>query len=132
MRTRKRELAVLVASGYVFVAIAAGLFHNHVRHEGSGCEGHQSARTTACNGSSACGHDAHDHGHHDSTAPLHCPADDSDCLVCQFLAQKPAPVADIAPVAPSRLLYEVAIAEPSRSIGGVFSAWHSRAPPTLA
>ena len=140
MRMRNRRPTVLVAAGYAFVATVAGLFHNHVRHKGVGCGSPDRSCAIAWNGSSACRYDTHDgcrhdthhNGHHGPSDPIQCPADDSNCLVCQFLAQKPAPVADVAPVASFLLLHEVAVIGSSRSISGVFAAWHSRAPPALA
>ena len=132
MRMRNRRPTVLVAAGYAFVATAAGLFHNHVRQKDVGCGSHNRSCAIARDGSSSCRHDTHHDGHRGPSDPIQCPADDSNCLVCQFLAQKPAPVAEVAPVASFLLLHAVAVIGSSRSISGVFAAWHSRAPPALA
>ena len=105
MLVRNRRLAVLTAAGYLLAITASGLFHNH-----KGCGGQRSRP-----GVSAAQQ-----------------AGDHDCSVCQFLAQKPAPVANVAPVSLSSLVEDVAVAEPACAVVGAFSAWHSRAPPALA
>ena len=74
MLVRSRKLTVLTAASYLLAVTASALFHNHDGH------GDEQPRP----GVSAS------HG-----------ADDHDCSVCQFLAQKPAPTADVAPVGPS-------------------------------
>jgi hypothetical protein len=105
MFPRNRRLTVLVAAGYLLAVSASALFHNHHGHG-------QSLPRPGISASHS--------------------ADNHHCSVCQFLAQKPAPVADVAPARLSTLVHEVAAAAPVCAIGGVFTAWHSRAPPVLA
>ena len=105
MFVRSHKLTVLTAASYLLAITASGLFHNH-----EGC-GHERPLP----GVSA----AHGGDHH-------------DCSVCQFLAQKPAPAANVAPVGASLRAQEVTAAAPVCAVSGVFSAWHSRAPPAVA
>ena len=73
MLIRSRKLTVFMAASYLLAITASALFHEH-----KGCGGGQS-----CPGVAAA-HGCADH----------------DCAVCQFLAQKPAPVVAVAPVGP--------------------------------
>ena len=106
MLAKNREFSTLTAASYLLAITVSALFHNHK------CCGHQRPRP----GVSASQRRDHDH----------------DCAVCQFLAQKPAPAAAVAPVGTSLPVQEVVAASPVRAEGGVFSAWHSRAPPAVA
>jgi hypothetical protein len=105
MWVQSRKLSILTAASYLLVITLSALFHNHHGHG---------------EGPSRPGVSASD------------AADDHDCSVCQFLAQKPAPAADIAPAAASTLVADVAASAPSCPVRGVFAAWQSRAPPAFA
>ena len=72
MLVRNRKLTILTAASYLLAVTASAMFHNHPGHGG-----HPSRPGVSASHS----------------------ADDHDCPVCQFLAQKPAPAAAIAPVA---------------------------------
>ena len=105
MLVRNRKLTVLTAASYLLAISVSALFHDHNR----------------------CGQERPPAGvsaaHGDQ---------DHDCSVCQFLAQKPAPAADVAPVGPSLRAQEVPEASPVCAVSGAFSAWRSRAPPAVA
>jgi hypothetical protein len=116
--TRNRGLSSLVAASYLLVVTTASLFHNH-GPEGVGC--HSCAAMH-----SESNHDSSD-GH--GSAPC-CP--DDHCPVCQFLAQKPAPAAEVAVVGHAEPVQQVVVAEPVCPVVAEFSAWRSRAPPTVA
>jgi hypothetical protein len=105
MLARNRKLTVLTAASYLLAITVSALFHNH---DGHGNEQPQPGVSAAHS------------------------ADDHDCSVCQFLAQKPAPAADVTPVDVGALVQEVAAPAPVCTVGVVFTAWHSRAPPVLA
>jgi hypothetical protein len=105
MLVRSRKLTVFTAASYLLAISASALFHEHK------CCGDVQPRP----GVSAA------HG-----------GEDHDCSVCQFLAQKPAPAADVAPVGPTLRAQELPAASPVCGVSGVFSAWHSRAPPAIA
>jgi hypothetical protein len=105
MLVRSRRLTVLMLASYLLAITAPALFHEH-----KSC-GSQRSRT----GVSAAHH-----------------GQDHDCSVCQFLAQKPAPVAVVAPVSLSSLVEDVVVVVQVCAVSGVFSAWHSRAPPAIA
>ena len=85
MFVRSHKLTVLTAASYLLAITASGLFHNH-----EGC-GHERPLP----GVSA----SHGGDHH-------------DCSVCQFLAQKPAPAADVRRVGASLPVQEVTAAAP--------------------
>jgi hypothetical protein len=108
MRTRQRTIAVVAVVSYLLAITVSPLFHHHGDH-------HESDAGQPPPGVSA--------SHSD---------DDHDCAVCQFLAQKPAPAADVAPIGLSTLVQEVAAGEPVCTFPGVFAAWHSRAPPAFS
>jgi hypothetical protein len=102
---RSRKLSILTAASYLLVVMFSALFHDH-----------------------------HDHGRGPSrpgVAASHL-ADDHDCSVCQFLAQKPAPAAVVAPQIASTLVQELAAPAPSCPVPSAFTAWQSRAPPAVA
>ena len=103
---RRRGFTVLTAAGYLLAISASALFHDHHQHPGEDQPrpGVSVAHST----------------------------DEHDCSICQFLAQKPAPAAEVAPVSLSTLVEDVASPAPVRTVGGVFTAWHSRAPPIFA
>jgi hypothetical protein len=105
MWMRSRKLTVITAASYLLVVSAAALFHDH---------------------------DDHDHGLQKSDAAAAKLTDGHDCSVCQFLAQTPAPAAEVAPVRVSTLAQDVIVAAPACVARGVFTAWQSRAPPVLA
>ena len=105
MFVQSRKLTVLTAASYLLAVTVSALFHEH-----KSC-GRERPRPGV---SAARGEPDH------------------DCSVCQFLAQKPAPAADVAPVGPSLPSQEVSAASPVCAACGVFSAWHSRAPPAVA
>lgn len=130
-RTKQRWFSSLVATGYLLVIAAAPLFHNHT--DSDGCGSHSFA--AAENDSTACPHDgdSHDAGNGNSShRSLPYPSDGDHCSVCQFLAQKPAPVAELATVGDGLLVQELASPAPMCPAVGVFSAWQSRAPPCFA
>jgi hypothetical protein len=102
---RSRKLSILTAASYLLVITGSALFHNHYGH------GEEASRP----GVSAA--DA---------------ADDHDCSVCQFLAQKPAPAVQVAPEIASALVQDVAAPAPWCPPRAAFAAWQSRAPPAVA
>ena len=105
MLVQSRKLKVFTAASYLLVITVSAFFHNHY---GQG-EGRFQPGVSAAHSS-----------------------DEHDCSVCQFLAQKPAPVACVAPVGLSALVQEVAAPAAASAVRVVFAAWHSRAPPVLA
>jgi len=132
MGTKNRWGSVLMAVGYLLAVSTSSLFHHHADWDNGGC---CHGRSLAHRASADCHHGASDN---DSprpktpTTPSPCPSDDGNCSVCQFLAQKPAPTADVVPVT-SGVLVQEAFSPPSARITvGVFSAWHSRGPPDFA
>ncbi len=106
MWVRSHKLTVLTAAGYLLAITASALFHTHNGH------GEEQPRP--------------------GVSASHPADDEHDCSVCQFLAQKPAPVAFVAPATSTALVQEVAASAPACAVGGVFTAWRSRAPPVLA
>ena len=106
MRARNPKLTVLTAASYLLVITCSALFHDH--HHGHG-EDQPRPGVSASHS-----------------------ADDHECSICQFLAQKPAPAAVVAPVGASAPVQEVVAAAPACAVRGVFAAWHSRAPPVVA
>ena len=105
MGARSRTLSVLTAVSYLLTITASALFHNHHGHG-------EAPSRPGVSASSA--------------------AEDSDCSVCQFLAQKPAPAAQLAAEIASVLVQDVAAASPIVAVQGAFTAWQSRAPPAIA
>jgi hypothetical protein len=127
-----RWLLIAVAVGYVLTITTASLFHNHAAHEGDRC---YHGRLLAHTVSTGCHHSASDEGatrRHAPKTPARCPSDGSKCSVCQFLGHKPAPAAEVTPVASGTLVQELSIPAPARVTVNLFSAWRSRAPPVLA
>ena len=127
-----RWVSVLVAAGYLLAVSTASLFHHHTNRDNGGCcHGQSFAR-----GASASDHhcESGDHSPRPNTpsAPAPCPSDNSHCPVCQFLAQKPAPTAEVVPVTTGVLVQEAFSPPPARIAVVVFSAWHSRGPPAFA
>jgi hypothetical protein len=108
MRARSPRLAALTTVIYLMAVCGSALFHEHHDRPGSG-------EDPARQGVSAS-----------------CSDDDHECSICQFLAQKPAPAAVIAPVDLSSLVQDVAAPTAVRAAPAVFTAWHSRAPPASA
>ena len=102
---RSRKLSIVTAASYLLVVTFSALFHDHHGH------GHGASRP--------------------GVAAAHV-ADDHDCSVCQFLAQKPAPAAVVAPEIASALVQDVAVSAPCCPLHGAFTAWQSRAPPAVA
>jgi hypothetical protein len=105
MLAQNRKLTVFLATSYLLAVTTCALFHNHHEHDGEQSRPGVSA--------------AH-------------ASEDDDCSVCQFLAQKPAPVAVVAPVGVSTMVQDVAAPSPARVVRIVFTAWQSRAPPLSA
>jgi hypothetical protein len=105
MLLRSRKLTVLTAASYLLAITASALFHEH-----KSCDDRPSRPGVSA-------------AHGDS---------DHDCSVCQFLTQKPAPAADVAPVGPILRAQELPAESAVCAVSGVFSAWHSRAPPAVA
>jgi hypothetical protein len=104
MWVRSRKLSVFTAASYLLVISLSALFHDHHGHnKGPSRPGVSAAHA----------------------------ADDHDCSVCQFLAQKPAPAAEIAPEIASALVQDIAAPAPLCLVRGVFAAWQSRAPPSI-
>jgi hypothetical protein len=124
---RNRCVASFVAVGYLLTVTAASLFHNHPPVARGACC-HEQSTADEHHGSS------HDHQPHHKTpkSPSGCPADDGRCSVCQYLAHKPAPTAEVALAASGILIQAVLAPPPVRLAASVFSPWHSRGPPTLA
>jgi hypothetical protein len=123
MGTRNRLVSALMAVGYLLTVSAASLFHNHADHRGGACS--HEASSHGRHG------DADDHSRHPQS-PSPCSDDGSECSVCQFLAQKPAPTIAVVVASSGALVQDASVAPPARVIAGVFSAWHSRGPPSLA
>ena len=101
---RNPKLTVLTAASYLLAITASALFHNHHHGEDQPRPGVSASHW----------------------------ADGHECSICQFLAQKPAPAAVVAPVGLSAPVQEVVAAAPACAVRGVFAAWHSRAPPVGA
>jgi hypothetical protein len=127
--TKNRLVSMLRAAGYLLAVGAASLFHNHAAPGCGDCSHSQSSPHEA---SSDCRHGDSDNHPQPPKNPSQCPTDGSHCSVCQFLAQKPAPTAELPTAASGILVRETFAAPPARMQAGVFSAWHSRGPPTLA
>gem|GEM_PF-3160337 len=128
MLARNRTFSVLTSFGYVLTITVAATFHNHGGNEG----GHFGCHAGACTKSLACDCDVHDEDRSCPVAPADGSTDDGDCSVCQFLAQKPAPVEDVPPPSIESMVEEAVAPAPARVAGSVFSAWRSRAPPSVA
>ena len=108
MLSRNRILTTLTTACYLLVVSGSALFHDH--------------------------HDACDHCEDQSRPGVSAShsADDHDCLVCRFLAHKPAPAAEVTTQSSTSLVQKVLAPVLPRILSGVFSAWHSRAPPASA
>jgi hypothetical protein len=107
MLSRNRFLTVLTAASYLLVVSGSSLFHDH---------------------SDDCSHDDHSRP---GVSASHF-ADGHECPICQFLAQKTAPVEVVTPVHSTALVQHVALSSPLHVLSEAFSAWHSRAPPAFA
>ncbi len=101
MRARNPRLTVFTTASYLLTIVGAALFHDHHHGEEQHGPGVSASHATG--------------GH--------------ECSVCQFMAQKPAPAADITPVSASAPVSEVLAVAPACAVRGVFAAWHSRALP---
>ncbi len=132
MWTKSRRLSGVVAASYVLALATAALVHNHTGCDSGCCGGHGGAHGLADNHGPGGRHGGHEDGQPAPGAPGRHATQDDNCPACQFLAQKPAPTAVVAPVAAAALVEEVAFLAPARPAAGVFSAWQSRAPPALA
>ena len=128
MLAKNRTFSVLTSFGYVLTITVSALFHNHGGNE----VGHIGCHSGACTKSLACDCDAHDEDRSSPAAPADGSTDCGDCLVCQFLAQKPAPAAELPPPTIESMVEEAVASAPARVASGVFSAWRSRAPPSAA
>jgi hypothetical protein len=132
MGTKHRLASVLVAAGYLLAVSTASLFHHHPAQDGCGCRHVQSSPQEApadcCRGTS----DDHSPRPNAPATPSQSPSDDGGCSVCQFLGQKPAPTADVAPVSSGTLVQAAVLPPPAHVAIGIFSAWHSRGPPPVA
>jgi hypothetical protein len=129
---KNRWLSIVVAVGYVLTVTTASLFHNHAAKDGDGCCHRHSVAHVA---SADCHHAESNKDAarpHAPKAPARCPSDGSKCSVCQFLGHKPAPAAEVTPVASGTLVQELSLPAPASVIAGLFSAWQSRAPPVFA
>jgi hypothetical protein len=102
MRIRRRLPTLLVAASYLLALSMSALPHCHHGH----AEGEP--RPGLCANHSG---------------------DEHECPICQFLAQKPAPVIPVAPVTVGLLVQDVTPVAPAGTASEVFTAWHSRAPP---
>jgi hypothetical protein len=129
MSLKNRKLSVLMAVGYMLAVTFATFVHHHPGSGSAGCCGSCGLSSSDRHELSGSPHDNPRDGCPDSKAPVPRSADDKDCPVCQFLAQKPAPICIIAPVVSSTLVEKVATVDPTSPVEGIFSAWHSRAPP---
>jgi hypothetical protein len=132
MRAKNRVLSVLTTTGYVLVITLSALFHDHTGHYGGCCGKSGESPTVVGDETGTCHHGTHDESRHAPVSLKRCPTDDTKCPVCQFLAQKPAPVDPIASVTSAERVEEVVGIAPACSSAGVFTAWHSRAPPAIA
>lgn len=106
MPLRNRFLTIFLTISYLLVVGVSARFHHHCEHDED-----QPSRPGF-----AASHAEKDH----------------DCSVCQFLAQKPAPLATVAPADISNLVQNVVSPVPPCFLGTLFSAWQSRAPPAFA
>jgi hypothetical protein len=127
--TRNRLVSLFVAAGYVLAVSAASLFHDHAA---PGCGDCSHQQSTAHEASPDCHHGDSDNHPQPPKNPSQCPADGSHCSVCQFLAQKPAPTAGLTTAGSGMLVQEAVAPPPASFVAGVFSAWHSRGPPSRA
>jgi hypothetical protein len=133
MGMRNRGITVLVAASYLLAITATARFHNHGAEGGADCCGRCLSHLPAGGDEASSGRlGATDEDRSHSESPAPCSPDTHECPVCQFLAQQPAPAAEVALVDSSELVQEVASAAPVSVVRGVFAAWHSRAPPTFA
>ena len=89
MWTRNRRLTAVVAAGYVLALAAAALVHDHAGHDGGCCGGQCGTHALAGNHQPGGSHGGHQDGQPARRSRRH-PTQDSNCSVCQFLAQKPA------------------------------------------
>jgi hypothetical protein len=102
MGDRGRNLTILSLAGYLLAVTTSAFFHAH----GAEADEHASAGFWAS-------HESDSHG----------------CRVCEFEAQKPAPVTPVTPAVTATLVAEVPPSNPPAALLAVFSAWQSRAPP---
>jgi hypothetical protein len=129
VRMKSRWVSLLVAVGYLLAVGTAPLFHNHSIQGGDQCcHGHSLTHED----STECHHDGQCSAPTGPKVPASCPTDDSNCSVCKFLAQKPAPTAEVVLANAGTLVQETVFPTPASVTVGVFSAWHSRAPPAFA
>jgi hypothetical protein len=112
MLRRNRTLASLAATGYLLAVCFSALFHNH-----HGCRGHNDC----------------EHSESPWTPGMSAlDADDSqECPVCQFLAQKPAPIDVVASASSAPLTVAVVLPALPAARDIHFAAWQSRAPPAF-
>jgi hypothetical protein len=102
MRRHRNSLTLLTLASYLLAVSVSALFHEHHHHD----EDQPRPGVSAAHG---------DDGH--------------ECSICQFLAHKPAPAADVAPVGVSSPVHELLTAAPACVVRAIVTAWHSRAPP---
>ncbi len=106
MLQQKRLLSLLLTTGYLLVVVTSARFHHHDKHD-------------------------EDQPLRSGFAASHAD-DEHDCSVCQFLAQKPAPLTIAAAAELGNLVQNVAAPSPPLCFSVLFSAWQSRAPPVSA
>ena len=131
MRPTFRRTAAFFAAAYLLSGWLASALHHHAHHHG----GHAAAAAGAPAKRSCCGH-----AHHKCGGPTHGTDerhgdggshDESGCVVCDFLAKPPLPVARVEIVKAAEPL--IVAAAPRRPVAEPVSpdAPRSRGPPAV-
>lgn len=125
MLVRNRILPVLFSLSYLLTITVSALFHNH------GGAGENARSTAAGHRASCCGCESRQGDRPSPDVPAFQSSDSGDCGVCHFMAQQPAPVAEQPAPELETALEELAAPSPIHVAAGVFTAWRSRAPPSI-
>ncbi|MBN1395570.1 MAG: hypothetical protein JW959_11145 [Pirellulales bacterium] len=123
MLAKNRIFIALVSFGYLLTITVSALFHTH----GDG------GNARACRGESCAASHSTDCGVPGEERPRpKSPGDCEHCPVCQFLAQQPAPPAELPPPEIEAAVDEIVESAPVAAFLGATTAWWSRGPPSRA
>jgi len=132
----QRTIAIGLLTGYLLMVTAAPQVHR--------CYWAQARSSPTCGGE-ACGHCHTDRGEPRTgateagiepdlaiAADAAAEHDETDCLICQMLAQKHFAGGGPRPLCRVEVILEASVGEPRAAAGTLPRPWHIRAPPGVA